>query len=225
MTHLTGGTIPEARIRTFIREGNRMIEYLAARTHLRFDSLESYPDYVPEDPGGRLGGRSLDPVPFDGNELGEEFRTLHDPYPAGDDHGQVPAHRAAGAHDAAARPQAQARGGEGHGALRGAVPTSPAPRSRPVPDDGPVAHGSPAPLAHRARRPPLAALAGRVVRRGGRSRGRRADHPRRQPDDDRGATRRDGRRRRVRAQRRDAQEVPAGADRGELDGWQLRQHR
>ena len=58
-----------------------MIDYLAARTHLRFDSLEFYPDYVPEDPGGRLGGRSLDPVPFDGNELGEEFRTLHDPYP------------------------------------------------------------------------------------------------------------------------------------------------
>jgi 3-oxosteroid 1-dehydrogenase len=81
MTHLTGGTIPEERIRTFIREGNRMVEYLAARSHVRFDSLETYPDYVPEDPGGALGGRSLDPVPFDGNELGEEFRTLHDPYP------------------------------------------------------------------------------------------------------------------------------------------------
>jgi 3-oxosteroid 1-dehydrogenase len=81
LAHLTGGTIPEERLRTFIREGNRMIDYLAAHTHLRFDSLESYPDYVPEDPGGRLGGRSLDPVPFDGNDLGEEFRTLHDPYP------------------------------------------------------------------------------------------------------------------------------------------------
>jgi 3-oxosteroid 1-dehydrogenase len=81
MTHLTGGTIPEERIRTFIREGNRMVDYLAARSHLRFDSLETYPDYVPEDPGGALGGRSLDPVPFDGNELGEEFRSLHDPYP------------------------------------------------------------------------------------------------------------------------------------------------
>ncbi len=81
MTHLTGGTIPEERIRTFIREGNRMIAYLAARTHLRFTSLATYPDYVPEDPGGALGGRSLDPEPFDGNELGEEFRTLHDPYP------------------------------------------------------------------------------------------------------------------------------------------------
>lgn len=81
MMHLTAGSVPEERIRTFIREGNRMIAYLAARTHLRFTSLGTYPDYVPEDPGGRLGGRSLDPEPFDGNELGEEFRTLHDPYP------------------------------------------------------------------------------------------------------------------------------------------------
>jgi 3-oxosteroid 1-dehydrogenase len=81
MTHLTGGTIPEERIRTFIHEGNRMIDYLAARTHVCFESLGTYPDYVPEDPGGALGGRSLDPVAFDGTELGEEFRTLHDPYP------------------------------------------------------------------------------------------------------------------------------------------------
>lgn len=81
LAHLTGGTIPEERLRTFVREGNRMIDYLAAHTHLRFESLASYPDYVPEDPGGRVGGRSLDPVPFDGNQLGEEFRTLHEPYP------------------------------------------------------------------------------------------------------------------------------------------------
>jgi len=81
MLYLTGGSVSEERIRTFIREGNRMIAYLAARTHLRFTSLATYPDYVPEDPGGSLGGRSLDPEPFDGNELGEEFRTLHDPYP------------------------------------------------------------------------------------------------------------------------------------------------
>ena len=29
LAHLTGGTIPEERLRTFIREGNRMIDYLA----------------------------------------------------------------------------------------------------------------------------------------------------------------------------------------------------
>jgi 3-oxosteroid 1-dehydrogenase len=79
--HLTGGSVAEDRIRTFVREGNRMIDYLEANTHLKFESLAIYPDYHPEDPGGRAGGRSLEPIPFDGTRLGEEFRTLHEPYP------------------------------------------------------------------------------------------------------------------------------------------------
>jgi 3-oxosteroid 1-dehydrogenase len=79
--HLTGGTIDEDRIRTFVREGNRMVDYLEDRSQLTFDALDFYPDYHPEDPGGRAGGRSLDPLPFDGTKLGEEFRTLHEPYP------------------------------------------------------------------------------------------------------------------------------------------------
>ncbi len=81
LLHLTGGSVPEDRIRIFVRDGNRMVDYLEARTHLKFDALEIYPDYHPEDPGGRAGGRSLEPRPVDGTRLGEEFRTLHDPYP------------------------------------------------------------------------------------------------------------------------------------------------
>jgi 3-oxosteroid 1-dehydrogenase len=81
LLHLTGGSVTEERIRTFVREGNRMIDYLEANTPLHFEALEIYPDYHPEDPGGRAGGRSLEPVPFDGTRLGEEFRTLHEPYP------------------------------------------------------------------------------------------------------------------------------------------------
>ena len=58
-----------------------MVDYLEQNTHLHFDALDIYPDYHPEDPGGRAGGRSLEPLPFDGTLLGEEFRTLHEPYP------------------------------------------------------------------------------------------------------------------------------------------------
>jgi 3-oxosteroid 1-dehydrogenase len=81
LTGLTKGTVDEERIRTFVREGNRMIDYLGTHTHLTVDALDFYPDYHPEEPGGRAGGRSLDPTPFDGTRLGEEFRTLHEPYP------------------------------------------------------------------------------------------------------------------------------------------------
>ena len=54
--HLTGGSVAEDRIRTFVREGNRMIDYLEANTHLTFESLAIYPDYHPEDPGGAPAG-------------------------------------------------------------------------------------------------------------------------------------------------------------------------
>ncbi len=79
--HLTGGSVSEEMIRTFVREGNRMVDYLEEKTRVHFDALEHYPDYHPEDPGGRAGGRSLEPEPIDGNLLGEEFRTLHEGYP------------------------------------------------------------------------------------------------------------------------------------------------
>ncbi|MEY2430390.1 MAG: 3-oxosteroid 1-dehydrogenase [Acidimicrobiaceae bacterium] len=78
---LTKGTVDEERIRTFVREANRMIEYLEANSRLTVDALDFYPDYHPEEPGGRAGGRSLDPAAFDGTALGNEFRTLHEPYP------------------------------------------------------------------------------------------------------------------------------------------------
>ena len=56
LLHLTGGSVTEDRIRTFVREGNRMIDYLEANTPLHFEALEIYPDYHPEDPGGRPAG-------------------------------------------------------------------------------------------------------------------------------------------------------------------------
>ena len=172
---------------------------------------------MPEDPGGRLGGRSLDPVPFDGNELGEEFRTLHDPYPPAMIMGKflltVPQARtmlqpglkpklevAKGMARYAARYQRRKRydrdpfltmGQSLMGRLRLSL----------------IERG--VPLWLRAPVESFVEEDGRVVgvtiTRDGK------------PDEHRGAPRRDGRRRRVRAQRRDAQAVPAGADRGELD--------
>ena len=47
-----------------------MVEWIEAQTPLRFTPLARYPDYHPEFPGGKPGGRSLDPGLFDSNELG-----------------------------------------------------------------------------------------------------------------------------------------------------------
>jgi 3-oxosteroid 1-dehydrogenase len=78
---VTGGEVPEARLRGFVRDANRMVDYLEQRTRVRFEALTSYPDYHDDLPGGRAGGRALEPVPLDGSLLGDEFATLHEPYP------------------------------------------------------------------------------------------------------------------------------------------------
>lgn len=78
---LTGGDVPEARLCTFVRESNRMVEYLDARSHVHFTSMVRYPDYHDDVDGGRPGGRALEPDPVDGATLGDDFATLHEPYP------------------------------------------------------------------------------------------------------------------------------------------------
>ena len=40
-----------------------------------------YPDYHDDVDGGRPGGRALEPDPIDGAALGDDFATLHEPYP------------------------------------------------------------------------------------------------------------------------------------------------
>ncbi|MGA0839193.1 MAG: FAD-dependent oxidoreductase [Pseudomonadales bacterium] len=57
--------------RTFVREAPHMIRYLEANTPLRFHVAAGYPDYHPENPGGKPGGgRSLDPDLFSFARLG-----------------------------------------------------------------------------------------------------------------------------------------------------------
>lgn len=78
---LTGGDIDERRLRRFVTDANRLIEWLAADSHATFTSLVHYPDYNTDVDGARAGGRSLEPDAFDGSKLGDDFRTLHPPYP------------------------------------------------------------------------------------------------------------------------------------------------
>jgi 3-oxosteroid 1-dehydrogenase len=57
---------------TFVDNGRETIQWLEQVTDLRFSLLPRYPDYHPENPGGKPdGGRSLDPGLFDFRSLGE----------------------------------------------------------------------------------------------------------------------------------------------------------
>ncbi len=81
LKHITKGEVPDERLWLYIRESKRVLAYLHENTHVRYVSLGKYTDYYPEAPGGRSGGRSMDPVPFDGAKLREHLIQLRRPHP------------------------------------------------------------------------------------------------------------------------------------------------
>lgn len=78
---ITKGQIERERLEIYIKESQRMLNYLEDNTHVAFDALEKYTDYYPESPGARNGARSMECYPFDGAKLGEDFKALRRPHP------------------------------------------------------------------------------------------------------------------------------------------------
>lgn len=76
---ITQGQTPEVLLRTYVSESKRMLSYFERHTHIHFQALRDYCDYYAEWPGGKPGGRSMEPLPFDGTRLGDDFRYLHRP--------------------------------------------------------------------------------------------------------------------------------------------------
>jgi len=73
MTALTGDDVPVANVESFVRNGERMLRWMSENTEARFIAMAEYADYYQHIPGARPGGRSIDPVPYDARELGEDF--------------------------------------------------------------------------------------------------------------------------------------------------------
>ena len=77
-------TVPSAapeRLNAFLAHGDQAVQYLEAHTALRLQPVSTYPDYYPDLPGATLGGRVLEPEPFDANVLGDAFNLLRAPLP------------------------------------------------------------------------------------------------------------------------------------------------
>jgi succinate dehydrogenase/fumarate reductase flavoprotein subunit len=75
---LTMGRADDALVETYVDNAVRMIEYLERKTPLKFSPITA-PDYHPEVKGGKLGGRALEPTPFDTKTLGEWRSRLRPP--------------------------------------------------------------------------------------------------------------------------------------------------
>jgi len=53
-----------------------MLDYLARHTDVGFRVYRQQPDYRQDLPEAALGGRPLEPLPFDGRTLGKDFQRV-----------------------------------------------------------------------------------------------------------------------------------------------------
>ena len=75
------GKINEDLIETYIIEGPRMIDYLHENSIVKYRNLSYYPDYFPDNPGGKGGNRSMEPEPISGTKLGNDLAKLREQHP------------------------------------------------------------------------------------------------------------------------------------------------
>ncbi len=78
---LVGGRADRALRGAFIAAGPEMLRYLEKHTDVHFRIYRYAPDYRQELPGAAEGGRPLEPLPFDGRELGKDFDRVRWPIP------------------------------------------------------------------------------------------------------------------------------------------------
>jgi len=77
---IVGDVVPKQRRDTYLDRGPEVLDFIKATTPLRFTWVPDYADYHPEAPGGRVKGRSCEPIPMDASFLGDELDRLHPQY-------------------------------------------------------------------------------------------------------------------------------------------------
>lgn len=77
---IIGDVVPKERIDTYLERGPEMLSFVLANSPLKMQWVPGYSDYYPEAPGGRVGGRSVEPTPFDASCLGTEVDNLEPDY-------------------------------------------------------------------------------------------------------------------------------------------------
>ncbi len=77
---IVGDVVAAERIDTYLDRGPEALRFLLEHTPLRMQWVPDYSDYYPEAPGGRVGGRSIEPRPFDLRRLGSERANLEPDY-------------------------------------------------------------------------------------------------------------------------------------------------
>ncbi len=81
LRHTVGDASPLALQQAYVGAAAAMVDWFARHTELHLAGRSFSPDYYPDRDGAALGGRTLDPMEFDGRRLGPHFADLRDPLP------------------------------------------------------------------------------------------------------------------------------------------------
>jgi len=81
LLHEAGEHYDAARVDAFLTNGPRMVEYFTRETAVQFVPSALFPDYHPDAPGAKPGGRSMVAQEFDGRSLGPLLGKLRPPLP------------------------------------------------------------------------------------------------------------------------------------------------
>ena len=73
------GPRAEAVREAYLEAGPAALDYLEARSEVKFRAPPMHPDYHSNQPGRALAGRALAPLPFDGRLLGADFARVRPP--------------------------------------------------------------------------------------------------------------------------------------------------
>lgn len=76
-----GDRAPRALRQAFIRHGAEAVAHIEAHSEVRWRACARHPDYLSELEGSTVCGRALEPLPFDGRQLGALFALLRAPIP------------------------------------------------------------------------------------------------------------------------------------------------
>ena len=77
---IVGDVVPAEKIDTYLQRGPEMLSFVLKNSPLKLCWVPNYSDYYPETEGGRAGGRSVEPKPFNAKKLGADMAGLEPPY-------------------------------------------------------------------------------------------------------------------------------------------------
>jgi succinate dehydrogenase/fumarate reductase flavoprotein subunit len=76
-----GNYSPQQLKTAFLKKGPEMVRLLEEQSDVKLRAYAYHPDYLADAEGATLSGRVLEPLPFDGRRLGEDFVRLRTPLP------------------------------------------------------------------------------------------------------------------------------------------------